>query len=310
MHSRIGPASVALVAFLASLSGCASLVGLDQITESACAPSCGDDGSAASDVVTAAADATDSADALTPQLGDGSSDTAAATRDQSAADSGMPDGTRADTGADVPEVTDAPEAAAQDQFVVDSAPDTVTSPEAGSCGTVYFTDSFVDTSKGWTLDSDWSITATCASPPAPQKGNPDPTVDHTTGGAGGVAAAFACGNNPSHAASAARYLTSPAVDVAGASSVFLTFYRWLNSDGSTYMASTVDVFDGTSWVNVYTNPSALVTDGAWTKQQFDVTAHRNASFKVRFGFAAPSSSVYAMSCWNVDDVTISSAACQ
>jgi hypothetical protein len=60
---------------------------------------------------------------------------------------------------------------------------------------------------------------------------------------------------------------------------------------------------------VYTNPSTLVTDAAWTKQQFDVTAQRNAAFQVRFGFAAVSASVYAMSCWNVDDVTLSSGPC-
>jgi hypothetical protein len=79
------------------------------------------------------------------------------------------------------------------------------------------------------------------------------------------------------------------------------------------MTSTVDVFDGTVWVHVYTNPSGsgtLVTDAAWTKQQFDVTAHRSATFRVRFGYAVLSTSVYSMSCWNVDDVSVSSSACR
>jgi hypothetical protein len=215
----------------------------------------------------------------------------------------------------------APDALALDGGTPDAGPPDapaesgVPVPEAGDggpCGTVFLGDTFGGNTLGWTLDSSWSIADTCASPPAPKKGNPDPTVDHTTGAAGGVMGAYVCGNNPTGATTPARYATSPAVDVASAPSVFLTFYRWLNSDAQTYMTSTVDVFDGTSWVNVYTNPSGsgvVVTDGAWTRESYDVTAYRNAAFKVRFGYAIVGAGVYAMSCWNVDDLTLSTLAC-
>ena len=188
---------------------------------------------------------------------------------------------------------------------VDAAPD---SP----CGVLYFADSFSSNAAGWTLDSTWGIEPTCASPPAPQKGNPDPTIDHTTGAAGGVAGAYVCGNNPAGTTSPSRYATSPAVDVSAAPSVLLRFYRWLNTDANGWMTSTVEVFDGSAWVNVYTNPSGsgnVVADSAWAKQEYDVTAHKSAAFRVRFGYSVTDAGVYAMSCWNVDDVTISSASC-
>jgi len=106
------------------------------------------------------------------------------------------------------------------------------------------------------------------------------------------------------------YATSPAVDVSSAPALFLTFYRWLNSDESTYMTSTVDVWSGSAWVNLYENPaSPVVTDAAWTRESFDVTAYKNAAFKVRFGYAILSTGVYQVSCWNVDDVTLSTVAC-
>jgi hypothetical protein len=129
-------------------------------------------------------------------------------------------------------------------------------------------------------------------------------------GEGGVIGAYVCGNNPRGQLSAPRYATSPPVEVSAAPTLKLTFYRWLNTDEPAYMASTVDVFDGATWRNVYTNPpSALVTDAAWTKVEYDVTAYRNAAFQVRFGYASTSTKVYAVSPWNVDDVTLSAGSC-
>jgi hypothetical protein len=180
------------------------------------------------------------------------------------------------------------------------------------CGVVYFQDSFADNSKGWILDPTWSIAPTCASPPTPQKGNPDPTSDHTGTSGSGVLGAYVCGNNPAGQTSVARYATSRAVDVSGAPSVTLSFWRWLNSDSAPYMTSTVDVYNGASWINLYTNPSGAtnqVTDSAWNQSTIDVTSYKNAAFQVRFGFAVPNIHTYSMSDWNVDDVVIASAPC-
>jgi hypothetical protein len=300
------PAHLApLVALRFCVSACSAIAGLDGITESACAPTCGEDEGGAGDASVAEAgtldrtdgsiDAGDARREAAPGLPD-AGDEVDAMRDQAAPDAPWPE-----TGAFEASIPDAP--------VESAVPDAT---DAGPCGAVFFRDAFDSDAQGWTLDTSWSIASTCANPPAPKKGNADPTVDHTTGAAGGVAGAYVCGNNPTGATAPARYATSPVVDVASAPTVHLTFYRWLNTDALSYMVSTVDVYDGAAWVNLYTNPTGTgnaVTDGTWTRESYDVTAYRNAHFQVRFGYAIVSAGVYEMSCWNVDDLTISTAAC-
>jgi len=292
-----------------SLAACAALSGLDQITESACAPDCVDD---------AAVEASAGADAVTesslPDVGGAAVDRrspedAPSTDDSPTADSvSVPDAVSAPD-ADSGAVTDSASAPDTDAGALSDA---AADAGDGSCGTVYLLENFSGAAPGWTFDATWAVATTCATPPAPQKGHPDPTVDHTTGAAGGVAGAYVCGNNPTGITSPFAYATSPAVDVSAAPTVILTFYRWLNTDSAGWMTSTVDVFDGSTWVNVYSNPTGsagIVTDSAWTKVTFDVTAHKNAAFRVRFGYSILDGGVYAMSCWNVDDVMLSSVAC-
>lgn len=321
---RPGARPILFVALAACAPACSAIAGLDQITESACAPYCGVDEGGADDLSLGEASALDRSDA-TSEAGREAEEAAADSGDEpgSSPDASTPDSAQVDSGAPedsgtpddsgTPEDSGAPEVGARDAAGdAVSPPDAADASEAGPCGTVFFHDAFDGNTQGWTLDTSWTIADTCASPPAPQKGNPDPKVDHTTGAAGGIVGAYVCGNNPTGATSAARYATSPAVDVASAPSVFLTFYRWLNSDALTYMTSTVDVYDGASWVNVYTNPSGsgnLVADAAWTRESYDVTAYKNAAFRVRFGYAVVNAGVYEMSCWNVDDVALSTVAC-
>jgi hypothetical protein len=280
-------------------SACASIAGLDGIVENACAPSCGTeeagqqgpDGAGPEVSVDASIVAQESG--LAEVNGD-----SASSEELQAPDGGEPESSLSEGGLDA-------QGADGGVAPTDAAP-----ADAGPCGTVFFNDSFNDNAHSWTLDSSWSIAPTCSAPPAPAKGNPDPTVDHTTGAAGGVAGAYACGNNPTGSTAPAVYATSPTVNTSAAGTLFLTFYRWLNSDRSGYMTSTVDVYDGTRWVNLYSNPStAIVSDSAWTRESYDVTMYKNASFRVRFGYAIVGASVYAMSCWNVDDVSISTVAC-
>jgi hypothetical protein len=217
-------------------------------------------------------------------------------------DSGSPRDASGDEVRDAPSDREA-QRDAREESSVEASPD-------GGCGTVYLREPFTDDSNGWTIDTTWAIEATCASPPAPEKGYPDPALDHTTGGSSGVLAAYACGNNPEGKSAAAVYATSPVLDTSAARSLELTFYRWLNSDESKYMTSTVDVYDGTNWVNLYTNASdSLTTDSSWRREEYDVTRYAGPTFQVRFGYAVVSDSVYAMSCWNVDDLTVAST-CQ
>jgi hypothetical protein len=340
---RHGARTAALIGLCASAGACAAISGLDHIQEDSCIPDgceasadevfAGDDASADRAVEPDGSGLRDgqgdhATDASFPGDGGDSKETLDAADvwlpAEAETDSSPSDGPPVDTGAVDHQDAQTPDVAAECGSPTD--PDHCGSCETkcGTCagvrscsggvcagGTVYFYEPFTSGAPGWKLDSTWTAATECSNPPLPDHGYPDPTTDHTSmTPSGGVVGANICGNNPKAKTPSALYATSPAVDVSAAPTLVLTFYRWLNSDNTTYMTSTVDVFDGSSWQNVYTNPSsALVEDSAWTKEQYDVSVYKSSAFRVRFGYEIPSNTVYAMSCWNVDDVTLSTAAC-
>jgi hypothetical protein len=76
------------------------------------------------------------------------------------------------------------------------------------------------------------------------------------------------------------------------------------------MVDTVEVYNGSTWVNVWQNPSGMVVnDTAWTKMSHDVTAHKNANFRVRFSYLIGSSGVFTCAGWNIDDIQLVNAQC-
>jgi hypothetical protein len=185
---------------------------------------------------------------------------------------------------------------------------------SSSCsgGTIYFSEDFSDNSRGWTFGNEWAIGPTKTSS-GQEEGFPDPASDHSTTSDNGVAG-IVLGGNYSYATHSAWYLTSPAINLSSAGgTVHLTFWRWLNCDAVPYTTDTVEVYNG-SWHTLWTNPGSnvLVTDSAWTRETFDVTSYKSASFKVRFGFATGTKGAFrawVMSGWNIDDVSLSSGTC-
>ncbi|WP_272481120.1 Calx-beta domain-containing protein, partial [Microcystis aeruginosa] len=171
--------------------------------------------------------------------------------------------------------------------------------------TTYFSDDFANNSKGWTLGTEWQIGAATAST-GHVYGNPDPGTDNTPTADNGVAGVV-IGGNASTALHDFYYLTSPVINTSTANQLFFEFARWLNSDYTPYMQNTVEIFNGSSWVNLLPSNfdySPGVTDNAWTPQQFDISAHKSASTQIRFGFNVTSDGVYTVSSWNLDDVKI------
>ncbi|WP_170863959.1 S8 family serine peptidase, partial [Microcystis aeruginosa] len=171
--------------------------------------------------------------------------------------------------------------------------------------TTYFSDDFANNSKGWTLGTEWQIGAATAST-GHVYGNPDPGTDNTPTADNGVAGVV-IGGNASTALHDFYYLTSPVINTSTANQLFFEFARWLNSDYTPYMQNTVEIFNGSSWVNLLPSnfdDSPGVTDNAWTPQQFDISAHKSASTQIRFGFNVTSGGVYTVSSWNLDDVKI------
>jgi hypothetical protein len=181
----------------------------------------------------------------------------------------------------------------------------------GTGPTIYFQDEFNDNSKGWTLDTEWQIGPTKMSNCLGGTGNPDPAIDQPMTSANGVAGVVIGGCEDTSATHPFRYLTSPAFDTSTATgSVIFGYYRWLNSDYNPYMTNVVDVYDGTTWHNLWTTGGPPpVQDASWTYVSYDVTAYKNAKMQVRFGFNIGSVGVFTVSSWNVDDVLVANAKC-
>jgi hypothetical protein len=170
-----------------------------------------------------------------------------------------------------------------------------------------FSETFADNSKGWTLGSEWQIRPAMASS-GQEFGNPDPGVDHT--GEGGVAGVVV-GGNAAVSLHPSEYLTSPAIDTAGTISLYLTFYRWLNSDYAPFMTNTVEVStDGMTWTTLWQSAGIPITDAAWTFEAIDVSAYKSATTRFRFGVSVGYAGVYRVSSWNLDDVKVQTAPCQ
>ncbi|MEA5530651.1 S8 family serine peptidase, partial [Dolichospermum sp. UHCC 0684] len=169
--------------------------------------------------------------------------------------------------------------------------------------TTYFSDDFANNTKGWTLGTEWQIGAAKTST-GQIYGNPDPGTDNTPTADNGVAGVV-IGGNASTSLHSYYYLTSPVINTSTANKLFFEYARWLNSDYTPYMQNTVDIFNGSSWVNLWSSGgSPGVQDNAWTPQQFNISAYKSASTQIRFGFNVGSSGVFTVSSWNVDDVKI------
>jgi hypothetical protein len=183
-----------------------------------------------------------------------------------------------------------------------------------SGGTVYFSEDFSDNSKGWTLGAEWGIGPTQTST-GHQQGSPDPSQDHSTSGDNGVAG-IVIGGNYDNGVHPASYLTSPVINLSSAGgTVKLTFWHWLNCDWSPFVLDTVEVYNGTGWTTVWSSSSAgknLITENSWSRRELDVTAYKNANFRIRFGHLTGKQGNYLawiMSGWNIDDLSLSSATC-
>ncbi len=173
----------------------------------------------------------------------------------------------------------------------------------------YFFETFANNNAGWTLGTQWAIGPAAVSS-GHNYGNPDPSTDHTSATADNGVAGVVLGGNASTAVHSAYYLVSPVIDLSAAPGpVYLAYWRWLNSDYAPYMVNTVDVYNGTAWVTIWTSGGFPgVTDNTWSKQFHTVTNHKNAAFQVRFGFSV-SSGAYTVSQWNVDDVQLTNVQC-
>jgi len=181
-------------------------------------------------------------------------------------------------------------------------------------GATYFVDTFAsgNAQLWWTNDrkSPWEIRdAQKWSGGEIRDGTyPDPTFDHS--GDGVMAGVVIGGIAPPQFSSSPHYLATRSFDTAGGGDkVYLEYYHWLNSDSSLSMINTVEVYNGTDWVTIWSGPpsNAIIAENSWRRSVFDVTAYRNPDFAIRFGYDVLNGEAQSVSSWNVDDVLVANA---
>jgi hypothetical protein len=184
----------------------------------------------------------------------------------------------------------------------------------GTAAATYFYENFVNNNKGWLLGTEWQIGAAMVSPPGAF--GADPGEDNTPNTADNGVAGVLIGGNENPVIHPMYYIESPIIDISAAQGqLYLTYFRWLNSDYLPFMKNVVEVFDGTTWIEVWASgeqpgiqdspPAGL----GWTFVSHDITPYKNASIKVRFGYDIESEGAYSIGSWNLDDVKLQNTVC-
>lgn len=168
-----------------------------------------------------------------------------------------------------------------------------------------FYEDFSNNNNGWTLGPEWAIGPATASGAWTGGSFGDPGSD-ADGVPGGGVAGVVLGGNCSTTVHAAYDLDSPVIPLAPGFVTLLSFKRWLNSDYPPYVTHSISVFDGASWVVIYTQPNnySSVQENSWSTQLYDVSAYANANFQVRFSITVGSAGAFASPSWNIDNLSI------
>ncbi|MEW6198473.1 MAG: choice-of-anchor J domain-containing protein [Planctomycetota bacterium] len=186
-----------------------------------------------------------------------------------------------------------------------NAPTTTYSALAGYGWHVVYENNF-DTNPGWTISGGtWAFGQPTGQGGATY-GYPDPTSGYTGTNVYGY------NLNGDYTNSMPEYhLTSTAIDCTGAVGTTLRFWRRLNVQGSASDHAYVRIStNGTTWTNLWSNPSTAVTENAWSLQQHDISAYANnqPTVYLRWTMGTTNSS-RTYSGWNIDDVSVMAVQC-
>ena len=213
-------------------------------------------------------------------------------------------------GSDIEEVVDTPGAPGTfEYYIIASYDEGVSEPTPIITVTTVeppihlFEDNFENLT-GWTLTGEFEIGAPIGL--GGEHGNPDPASAHSGSnvlgldltGLGANPGDYEGGlNNRQHTAE------SPIIDCSGFMNVTLQFQRYLNIESPTYDHAYIDVWDGTSWVEIYTN-TAAESDSEFSLYTYDIPqAADNPEFKIRFSIGETDNSWF-YSGWNIDDIVV------
>ena len=171
------------------------------------------------------------------------------------------------------------------------------------------TDNF-ETNAGWTLNNEWQIDR--------PRGRGGSTA---TGGAGGkdpnasvsgtkvlgldlTGLGLSNGNYENSLSSPTYAATSPVYDCSNATTVLVSFQRWLCVESIVADRAALEVSSGTGWNTVWTNGSSDLSDSAWQPVSYDISQWAAGRASVRLRFSITPNNTRAFCGWNVDDLVI------
>jgi hypothetical protein len=133
----------------------------------------------------------------------------------------------------------------------------------------------------------------------------DPTDDHSPSSDDQV-----LGNDLTSSGTYSNNLTttywaySPTIDCSGRTGVQLSYWHWLGCESSQYDHAYFQVYNGTSWVQLFAN-GASSQETAWSQSTYDVSSYadNNPAFQMRWGIGSTDGSAQ-YSGWNIDDIEI------
>ncbi|MDD3604760.1 MAG: Calx-beta domain-containing protein [Kiritimatiellae bacterium] len=148
---------------------------------------------------------------------------------------------------------------------------------------------------GWSTQGDWAFGV-----PSGIAG--DPSSGFTGSNVYGYNLAGAYSDN----IALTHYLISPAIDCTDFTFVHLSFQRWLGIESRTWDLVTIDVSrDGSTWSNVWANPSSTISEWQWTNIIVDISdiADEESTVYIRWGLGPTDGSVVYCG-WNLDDIEL------
>lgn len=182
---------------------------------------------------------------------------------------------------------------------------------------VVFRENFNNNTQGWTstANSEWQIAVVAAAGAGqtlsggfndPAADNTSPQIDNRIAGYGTETASGTKGLAKFGSVHAAQYLISPPLNTNNdwTNPVTLRFWRFLNSEIPTRTRHTIDVCNGATCVNLWTN-TTTVKDSAWTQVSYTIpAANVQANMTIRFGMQLVATGGARISSWNIDDIEI------
>lgn len=109
------------------------------------------------------------------------------------------------------------------------------------------------------------------------------------------------GWNGAYANNVHNWLRSPVIDCSGASSVSLSFRRWLTVESSQFDKARILVNGAQVWINPSTGD---LLDGSWVPFELDISAFAAGNAAVQIEFRLQSDGGVAFGGWTIDDFSL------